>query len=154
MLPGHRLSVKLQKNCANLVVIHDDVMKWGHFPRYWPFVREFTGPRWIPHTKAMQWRGVLIFSLIFVWINGWVNNRETGDLRRYRPLWRHRNDHPACWWLTTVWCHNICRQWRSLPERWDELILARGEMALDLKKIMKKTINIRRVPKICSTWHI
>ena len=31
-----------------------------------------------------QWRGALIFSLIYVWINGWVNNREAGDLRRYR----------------------------------------------------------------------
>ena len=28
-----------------------------------------------------QWRGALIFSLICVWINGWVNNRA---LRRYR----------------------------------------------------------------------
>ena len=25
-----------------------------------------------------------MFSLIFVWINDWVNNREAGDLRRYR----------------------------------------------------------------------
>ena len=33
---------------------HDDVIKWKHSPLYWPFVRcgEFTGPRWIPHTKA------------------------------------------------------------------------------------------------------
>ena len=31
-----------------------------------------------------QWRGALMFSLICVWINGWVNNREAGDLRRYR----------------------------------------------------------------------
>ena len=31
-----------------------------------------------------QWRGALMFSLIRVWINGWVNNRESGDLRRYR----------------------------------------------------------------------
>ena len=31
-----------------------------------------------------QWRGALLFSLICVWINGWVNNREAGDLRRYR----------------------------------------------------------------------
>ena len=31
-----------------------------------------------------QWRGALIFSLICVWINGWVNNREAGDWRRYR----------------------------------------------------------------------
>ena len=30
-----------------------------------------------------QWRGSLMFSLIWVWINGWVNNREAGGLRRY-----------------------------------------------------------------------
>ena len=31
-----------------------------------------------------QCRGVLIFSLVCAWINRWVNNREAGDLRRYR----------------------------------------------------------------------
>ena len=31
-----------------------------------------------------RWRGALIFSLICPWINGWVNNREAGDLRLYR----------------------------------------------------------------------
>ena len=31
-----------------------------------------------------QWRGALIFSLICAWINGWVNNRETDDLRHHR----------------------------------------------------------------------
>ena len=31
-----------------------------------------------------QRRGALMFSLICVWINGWVNNREAGDLRRHR----------------------------------------------------------------------
>ena len=31
-----------------------------------------------------QWREALMFSVICVWINDWVNNREAGDLRRYR----------------------------------------------------------------------
>ena len=43
---------------------------------------EFTGPWWNPHTG--QSRGALVFSLICVWIKGWVNNRDAGDLRRYR----------------------------------------------------------------------
>ena len=30
-----------------------------------------------------QWRGALIFPLTRVWMNGWVNNREASDLRRY-----------------------------------------------------------------------
>ena len=32
--------------CSCMVfVIHDDVIKWKHFPRYWSFFREFTGHR-------------------------------------------------------------------------------------------------------------
>ena len=46
-----------------------------------PLCGKFTGPGEFPHKG--QWRGVLIASLICVWINGWVNNREAGDLRRY-----------------------------------------------------------------------
>ena len=65
------------------VGIHDDVIKWKHFPRYWPFVRgirrhtgEFPSQR--PVTRNL---GV---CLICAWINHWVNNREAGDLRRHR----------------------------------------------------------------------
>ena len=62
---------------------HDDVIQWKHFPRYWPFVR---GIHWWPVNSPHkgQWRGALMFSLICVWINGWVNNREAGDLRCHR----------------------------------------------------------------------
>ena len=62
---------------------HDDVIKWKHFPRNWPFVRGIhRSPVNSPHKG--QWRGALMFSLICVWTNDWVNNREAGDLRRYR----------------------------------------------------------------------
>ena len=64
-------------------LIHEDVIKWKHFPRYWPFVwGTHRSPVNSPHKG--QWRRALMFSLIYVWINGWVNNREAGDLRRYR----------------------------------------------------------------------
>ena len=57
--------------------------KWKHFPRNWPFVRGIhRSPLNSPHKG--QWRGALMFSLICVWINDWVNNREAGDLRRHR----------------------------------------------------------------------
>ena len=62
---------------------HDDVIKWKHFPRNWPFV-------WGIHRSQAnsphkgQWRGGLVFSLICVWINGRVNNREAGNLRLNR----------------------------------------------------------------------
>ena len=61
----------------------DDVIKWKHFPRYWSFVRGIhRSPVNSPHKG--QWRGALMFSLIYTWTHGWVNNREAGDLRRYR----------------------------------------------------------------------
>ena len=62
---------------------NDDDIKWKHFPRYRPFVREIhRSPVNSPHKG--QWRGALMFSMIFTWINGWVNNGEAGDLRRHR----------------------------------------------------------------------
>ena len=70
------------------VMGHDDVIKWKHFPRYWPFVRGIhRSPMNFPHKG--QWRGALIFSLICARINDWVNNCEAGNLRL--PLWRHCN---------------------------------------------------------------
>ena len=63
--------------------IHDDVIKWKHFPRNWPIVRGIhRSPVNSPYEG--QWRGALMFSLIYVWIKDWVNNRKAGDLRRYR----------------------------------------------------------------------
>ena len=35
-----------------------------------------------PHKS--QWRGVLMFSLICAWTNGWAITRDAGDLRRHR----------------------------------------------------------------------
>ena len=62
---------------------HDDVIKWKHFPRNWPFVRGIHRSP-VNSLHKGQWRGALVFSLICVWINDWVNKREAGDLRRYR----------------------------------------------------------------------
>ena len=72
---AHKLFVKW--------VPHDDVIKWKHFPRYWPFVRGIHRSP-VNSPRKSQWRGALMLSLICVWINGWVNNREAGDLRSYR----------------------------------------------------------------------
>ena len=50
------------------------------FPCYWPFVRGIhRSPVNSPHKG--QWCGALMFTLICARINGWVNNRDAGDLR-------------------------------------------------------------------------
>ena len=62
---------------------HDEVIKWKHFPRYWPFVWGIhRSPVNSPHKG--QWRGALMVFFICTQINGWVNNGEAGDLRCHR----------------------------------------------------------------------
>ena len=71
--------------------IHDDVIKWKHFPRYWPFARGIhRSPVNSPHKG--QWRGALMFS----WICA-LNKRLSKQSRGWwyetpsRSLWRHCN---------------------------------------------------------------
>ena len=87
---------------------HYHVMKWKHFPCYWPFVQGIhRSPVNSPHKG--QWRGALMFSLICVWINSWVNNREAGDLRLHMAHYD-----------VTVMSNNscVCREWSGMFRRW------------------------------------
>ena len=70
---------------------HDDVIKWKHFPCYWPFVPGIH--RWSvnsPHKG--QWHGALVFSLTCV-LNKRLNKQYWGWWFETpsRSLWRHCN---------------------------------------------------------------
>ena len=77
------------KNCYKyrivMMIVHDDVIKWKTFPRYWPFVRRIPVTDELP--SKTQWRWALMFSLTCAWTNGWVNNRDVGDLRHYHAYY-------------------------------------------------------------------
>ena len=61
---------------------HQDVIKWKHFPRYWPFVKGINrSPVNSPHKG--QWRGDLML-FICAQTNVWANHPDAGDLRRHR----------------------------------------------------------------------
>ena len=68
----------------------DEFRWWGLYYTWWRHQMETfsellaicAGNSPVP-TKG-QWRGALMYSLICVWINGWVNNGEAGDLGRHR----------------------------------------------------------------------
>ena len=70
-------------SASEQVTSHDDVIKCKHFSRYWPFVPG-THRSPVNSSHRGQWRGALMLSLICARINGWVNNRKAGDLRRHR----------------------------------------------------------------------
>ena len=73
-----------------------DVMKWKHFPRYWPFVRR------IPHTKASDTEFDVFFDLR---LNKRLSKQSCGWwFETPSPqLWRHRNA------MTTFYLTSICR---------------------------------------------
>ena len=91
--------------CTVCLLFHDDVIKWKHFPRYWPFVRGIhRSPVNSPHKG--QWRGAFMFSLVWAWINGWANNREAGGLRLHRTHYD----------VTVMWqqdCYRVHLSWRN-----------------------------------------
>ena len=72
-------------------IAHDDVIKWKHFLRYWPFVRGIHRPRWIPHTKPVTRSFGVLFDLRLnkrlskQWWGGWFDTLSC-------PLRRHRNE--------------------------------------------------------------
>ena len=60
--------------------LHDDVIKWKHFPRYWPWGREITDYRWIPLTKASD-------AELWCFVSYVPEPLETPSC----PLWLHCN---------------------------------------------------------------
>ena len=88
---GQKLPHGISRIWITIENIHDDVIKWKHFPRYWPFLRGIH--RWpvnSPHKG--QWRGALMFSLICTLYKrlskqSWGWWFETPS----RSLWRHCN---------------------------------------------------------------
>ena len=90
---------------------HDDVIKWKHFPRYWPFVQGIhRSPVNSPHKG--QWRWALMFSFIRARINGWVNNHKAGNLRRYRGHYD----------VTVMNCRELPGRWPSQSRRQSKAI--------------------------------
>ena len=62
-------------------------LQWKSSSSWWRHQMETI--HWSPVNSPHkgQWRGALMFSLICIWINGWVNNCEAGDLRHHRAYY-------------------------------------------------------------------
>ena len=111
---------------TDLKPLHGDVIRWKHFPRYWPFVRGIHRSL-VNSPHKVQWRGALIFYLICTQINGWVNNREAGDLRRHRAhydvnlMLGVENDEPyiPTYWMASSYQYSCKRkEYYHLKRSW------------------------------------
>ena len=128
---------------------HDDVIKWKHFSRYWPFMQGIHRSP-VNSLHKGQWRRALMFSLIWAWTNGWVNNWDASDLRCHRahynvtvmfpklsallvPLWGESTGHRRILLTKASDAESWCFLW-SAPEQtgeqtiealviWDAIVL-------------------------------
>ena len=90
-VPTRSIQTAHLQKVVYMTIVHDDVIKWKHFPRDWPFVRGIHRPP-VNSPHKGQWRGALMFSLICAWMNAWtmasqitsLTIGEAGDLRRHR----------------------------------------------------------------------
>ena len=88
------------------IKIHDDVMKWKHFPHYWSFVRGIQRlPVNSPHKG--QWRGALLFSLICILLS--KHSLDWWFEAPLCPLWRHHN----VLLMVYSWC---CQSWTYIEK--------------------------------------
>ena len=74
-----------------------------------------------------QWHRALMFSLICVWINDWVNNHEAGDLRRYHTHYnvivmfsKIQFDGMKTWEQVYTWLV-LCCVYGGLTRGWDKM---------------------------------
>ena len=106
-------------------------MKWKHFPHYWPFV---WGIHWslVNSPDNGQWREALMFSLICVWTNGWVNYNGTSNTGG------HGISSYVIDPFLTVHHQMICRIWcimPTLPKLRSRLKIKKSHLALATSQI-------------------
>ena len=81
---------RVQKMSFSCIMILDQLTRrlshswWRHQMETFSATRAGNSPVPVNSPHKGQWRGALMFSLIYAWINDWVNNREAGDLGRQR----------------------------------------------------------------------
>ena len=98
-----------------------------------PLCGEFPGDRWIPLTKASD-AELWCFVWSVPWIKGWVNNHETGDLRRH---YAHYDVTVITFCITvSLWGESTSHRW--IPSQRD----TNAELFCWLEYIVVQTIQL------------
>ena len=140
----------------------NDVGKWKHFPRYWPFVRGIhRSPVKFPHKG--QWRLSLMFSLMCAWTNGWANNRDAAKSRRQWletpscSFWRHCNVIGKCKYPPYKFCRHFLRAgWKvygAFTRHLQIWFIITLQQFL-LKMSMKKSPEVLALISMISSWRV
>ena len=119
-MPTHAVKCKWLFCCTVIKISVTDFHSVLMMPASWLVTCAGNSPVPVNSPHQGQWRGALMFSLICVWINGWINNREAGDLRRQRG---HNDFNVMCCILPLTYC-----LWNKIEASWENVIsdIARG----------------------------
>ena len=115
-------------------VVYDDVIKWKHFPRYWPLWGESTGHRWIPLTKA---------SDAELWCFLWSSPARTVE---------QAIETPRVWYVIVLIMTSLCRLMRNIFEVIHGTRIESGNLALQSAFIfIIYKADYRFAPSQCET---
>ena len=111
----HVIKVRTQDQPANGLAVrlrqHDDVIKWKHFPRYWPFVRGIhRSPVNSPHKGPVTRSFDVFFDLR---LNKWLSKQSWGWWFETPScsLWRPCNEgNVASGEHIEAWSNTLCRR--------------------------------------------
>ena len=89
---------------------HNDVIKWKHFPRYWPFVRWIHQPSMDSLTKASDAEH---WCLCVLRLNKRLSKQSRGRWFETpsRSLWRHCNGSYRPWRIPTTTSSSLLTTW-------------------------------------------
>ena len=89
--PTVTLVIKYRRSKIVFLTLHDDdIIKWKHFPRYWPIVRGIHRSHVNSPNKG-GWRGALMLSLICTWKRVSKQSKHRWSETPSCSLWRHCN---------------------------------------------------------------
>ena len=120
---------------------YDDVIKWKHFPRFWPFVSGFHRSPVNFHPKVTRSLNV---SLICVWTNNWVNNRDASDLRRNRA----HHDVTVIFKMNPISTLYLCRHMSIIRHFYFPMLLSWSKHTIHL--FLRIYIGCRHISSLCS----
>ena len=100
---------------------YDDVIAWERFPVNWSSARGIHRPPAGSHTKG-QWRGALVFSLMWDWTNSWTIGGVTCDFRYHEVMWWRCNVQLKTKRSTLLalcaWLYSPRIKWKRFPRAW------------------------------------
>ena len=144
----------LTKGFPGLISRQLSQVRWVSCQLMWEYITYITPSLIVwdrSHTTHKgQWHGTLMLSLICAWINGWVNNRKAGDLRR------NRIHYDAIVMNNVIYIHQKYHLPKQVPQSWNPTIVSWTDVSwfVFTKRNQKRTRLTPWHDDVMNSFHI